>query len=116
MTSSLFTPLTLPNGVVVQNRICKAAMEENMAEAGQVPGRALNKLYETWSNAEAGQTAGPGIMLSGNVMVVPTAMTGPGGVVLEAGTLDDPKLRKKFEDWAQSGNCLLYTSDAADDS
>jgi len=37
MTSPLFTPLTLPNGVSVQNRLCKAAMEENMAEAGQVP-------------------------------------------------------------------------------
>jgi len=74
-----------------------------MAEAGQVPGRALNKLYETWSNAAAGQTAGPGIMLSGNVMVDPTAMTGPGGVVLEAGTLDNSELRKRFETWALAG-------------
>ena len=103
MPSPLFTPLILPNGVTVQNRICKAAMEENMAEAGQVPGRALNTLYEAWSNAVAAKDAGPGIMLSGNVMVDPTAMTGPGGVVLQAGTLDDTALREKFETWAKAG-------------
>jgi len=33
--SEIFTPLPLPNGQVVPNRICKAAMEENMAEPGQ---------------------------------------------------------------------------------
>lgn len=103
MTSPLFTPLTLPNGVSVQNRLCKAAMEENMAEAGQVPGQALINLYEAWSNAAAASDAGPGIILSGNVMVDPTAMTGPGGVVLEADTLNDPELRKKFERWAKTG-------------
>jgi 2,4-dienoyl-CoA reductase-like NADH-dependent reductase (Old Yellow Enzyme family) len=103
MTSSLFTPLTLPNGVIVQNRLCKAAMEENMAEAGQVPGTALVNLYTAWSNEAAASDAGPGIILSGNVMVDPTAMTGPGGVVLEAGTLDDPTTREQFGTWAKAG-------------
>jgi len=103
MSSTLFTPLTLPNGAVVQNRLCKAAMEENMAAGGQVPGAALNNLYSAWSNAAAAADAGPGIVLSGNVMVDPTAMTGPGGVVLEADTLDDPKTRAQFETWAKSG-------------
>ena len=102
MHSPLFTPLTLPNGVTVQNRLCKAAMEENMAEAGQVPGRALNTLYEAWSNTAA-KDAGAGLVLSGNVMVDPTAMTGPGGVLLEAGTLDTPAVRSRFEDWAKAG-------------
>ena len=100
---TLFTPLTLPNGVTVQNRLCKAAMEENMAEAGQVPGTALINLYTAWSNAAAATNAGPGIILSGNVMVDPTALTGPGGVVLEAGTLDDPTTRTQFETWAKTG-------------
>ncbi len=103
MPSPLFSPLTLPNGAVVQNRLCKAAMEENMAEAEQVPGAALINLYTAWSNAAAAADAGPGITLSGNVMVDPTAMTGPGGVVLEAGTLDDPKRRTQFEIWAKAG-------------
>lgn len=103
MTSALFTPLTLPNGVTVQNRLCKAAMEENMAEAGQVPGKALINLYTAWSNAAAETDAGPGLILSGNVMVDPTAMTGPGGVVLEHGTLDNTDTRERFEQWAKAG-------------
>ena len=74
-----------------------------MAEAGQVPGGALRNLYETWSNAAAASDAGPGIILSGNVMVDPTALTGPGGVVLEADTLSDPHIREKFENWAKAG-------------
>ena len=103
MTSPLFTPLTLPNGARVQNRLCKAAMEENMAEAGQVPGAALINLYKAWANAAAAADSGPGVILSGNVMVDPTAMTGPGGVVLEAGTLDTPETREAFEAWAKAG-------------
>lgn len=103
MTSPIFVPLTLPNGVTVQNRLCKAAMEENMADAGQVPGEALVNLYSAWSNAATAGDAGPGITLSGNVMVDPTAMTGPGGVVLQAGTLDNPTLRGQFERWAKAG-------------
>ena len=103
MPSPLFTPLTLPNGVSLQNRICKAAMEENMAEAGQVPGRALINLYEAWANAKTASDTGPGLILSGNVMVDPTAMTGPGGVLLEAGALDTPAVRQNFEDWATAG-------------
>ena len=103
MTSPLFTPLTLPNGVTVQNRLCKAAMEENMAEAEQVPGGALINLYTAWANAAAEADAGPGIILSGNVMVDPTAMTGPGGVVLEADTLANDTLRAQFEAWAKAG-------------
>lgn len=103
MSSPLFSPLTLPNGTVIQNRLCKAAMEENMAEGGQVPGAALLNLYTAWSNAAAAADAGPGIVLSGNVMVDPTAMTGPGGVVLEADTLEDAALRSQFESWAKAG-------------
>ena len=78
-------------------------MEENMAEAGQVPGRALINLYDAWANAKTASDTGPGLILSGNVMVDPTAMTGPGGVLLEAGSLDTPAVRQNFEDWATAG-------------
>ena len=74
-----------------------------MAEAGQVPGRALINLYEAWANAATAADAGPGLILSGNVMIDPTAMTGPGGVLLEAGSLDTPAVRQNFEDWATAG-------------
>ena len=41
----LFQPLTLPSGQVIPNRIAKAAMEENMADARHLPGAALLGLY-----------------------------------------------------------------------
>jgi 2,4-dienoyl-CoA reductase-like NADH-dependent reductase (Old Yellow Enzyme family) len=73
----LFTPLTLPNGAVIPNRLAKAAMEENMADADHAPSDALLRLYEAWANGRAG------LILTGNVMVDHRAMTGPNGVVLD---------------------------------
>lgn len=72
-------------------------MEENMAEAGQIPGAALVNLYNKWA------AGAPGMILTGNVMVDPSAMTGPGGVVLEQDTLEDTAVRSKFEAWAAAG-------------
>ena len=95
--TNIFDPLTLPNGMMISNRLCKAAMEENMAEAGQVPGEALINLYTQWA------AGGPGLILTGNVMVAPDAMTGPGGVYLGKGVLDDPSVRQSFERWAKAG-------------
>ncbi len=93
----LFSPLKLPNGAVLSNRLAKAAMEENLADAGQVPGGALFNLYSAWAKG------GPGMILTGNVMIDPKAMTGPGGVVLEQGSLADDDTRERFETWAGAG-------------
>ena len=90
MESPLSTPLALPNGAVVPNRIAKAAMEENMADAGQLPGPALRALYAAWARG------GAGLIITGNVMVDGRAMTGPGGIVLERGTPRAP-----FAAWAR---------------
>jgi 2,4-dienoyl-CoA reductase-like NADH-dependent reductase (Old Yellow Enzyme family) len=87
----LSTPLALPNGAVVPNRIGKAAMEENMADAGQLPGPALRALYAAWARG------GAGLIITGNVMIDPRALTGPGGIVLEAGTPLAP-----FEAWSRA--------------
>ncbi|MES2152974.1 MAG: NADH:flavin oxidoreductase/NADH oxidase family protein [Pseudomonadota bacterium] len=86
---TLFSPLTLPNGSVLPNRLAKAAMEENMAEPGQLPGAALRRLYLSWAEG------GAGLIITGNVMVDGRALTGPGGVVLEADTPLEP-----FAQWA----------------
>ena len=80
MLSPLFSPLVLPNGSVLSNRLAKAAMEENMAEEGQLPGDALVRLYRSWAEG------GAGLLITGNVMVDARALTGPGGIVLEADT------------------------------
>lgn len=91
--SILFEPLTLPNGSVLPNRLCKAAMEENLAvQPGQYPGEKLYALYRQWA------AGGVGLILSGNVMIDPAALTGPGGVVLQKGTDLAP-----FSTWAEIG-------------
>jgi len=105
LMTDMFSPLTLPNGQIIPNRICKAAMEENMAETGQIPGKALFNLYQAWADG------GAGVILTGNVMVDPMAMTGPGGIVLQNGTLADPDVFSRFKQWAQagkSGGAKLY--------
>ena len=88
---TLFAPLTLPNGTTISNRLAKASMEENMADADQAPSEALIRLYRSWAEGQAG------LILTGNVMVDGRAMTGPGGVVLE----NDRHL-DKFKRWAQA--------------
>ncbi|PBI82549.1 NADH oxidase [Variovorax boronicumulans] len=99
-SSPLFLPLTLPNGSVLPNRLAKAAMEENMADAGQLPGAALHDLYRVWAQG------GAGLILTGNVMIDGRALTGPGGVVLEAGTP-----LERFSEWAtaaRSGGAQVW--------
>src|SRR3990167_9455208 len=87
-----FQPLQLPNGTTVFNRIAKAAMEENLADASQGPSAELLQLYQAWAEG------GAGLLLTGNVMVDRRAMTGPGGVVLE-----DERQLDKFREWARIG-------------
>ncbi|PTU49977.1 2,4-dienoyl-CoA reductase, partial [Pseudomonas plecoglossicida] len=87
-----FQPLHLPNGSVIPNRIAKAAMEENLANPDQTPSDQLLRLYQAWAEG------GAGLLLTGNVMVDPGAMTGPGGVVLDAS-----QPLQRFRDWARIG-------------
>lgn len=67
-------------------------MEENLSIEGQLPGEKLCTLYQRWAEG------GVGLQISGNVMIVPDAMTGPGGVVLQ----DDSQL-DLFKTWAEAG-------------
>jgi 2,4-dienoyl-CoA reductase-like NADH-dependent reductase (Old Yellow Enzyme family) len=88
----LFNTLTLPSGSSIPNRIAKAAMEENMADADQAPSEKLMRLYQAWAGG------GAGLLISGNVMVDGRAMPGPGGVVLESDVHLD-----RFKRWASIG-------------
>ncbi len=89
---SLFSPLILPNGQSIPNRIAKAAMEENMADADHAPSAQLRALYAAWADG------GSGLVITGNVMVDRRAMTGPAGVVLE-----DDRFLDRFRAWAEAG-------------
>lgn len=89
---SPFQSLRLPNGGEIPNRLAKAAMEENLADADQAPSGELMRLYQAWADG------GAGLLISGNVMVDRRAMTGPGGVVLE-----DERQLERFRQWARVG-------------
>ena len=91
MTSTVFKPLTLPNGIAIHNRLCKAAMEEQLAGPGQLPGDDTLRLYDAWAKG------GVGLILTGNVMVDRRALTSAGAMVLEQGTDLAPYTR-----WAQA--------------
>ncbi|MFK0153212.1 NADH:flavin oxidoreductase/NADH oxidase family protein [Streptomyces sp. NPDC090493] len=91
MTSELFSSLSLRSGQVLNNRIAKAAMEENMAGDGQLPDKALFGLYRRWA------AGGTGLLITGNVMVHAEALTGPAGVVLDKAAPLEP-----FTEWAQA--------------
>lgn len=88
---SLFSPLMLPNGATIPNRIAKAAMEENMADSDHAPSAELISLYRAWA------AGGSGLIITGNVMIDARAMTGPAGVVLE-----DDRYLDRFETWADA--------------
>lgn len=90
--SPLFEPVALPNGVTLKNRLAKAATEESLAAYGQVPDDKLENLYGRWAKG------GAGLLITGNVMVSPAAMSGPASVVLQDGTDLEP-----FKKWAQAG-------------
>ncbi len=92
MPTELFSPLELRSGARLRNRVAKAAMEENMAGAAQVPDERLISLYQRWG------AGGAGLLITGNVMVHAEALTGPGGVVLDDRAPLDP-----FKRWAQAG-------------
>ncbi|GAB1308683.1 NADH:flavin oxidoreductase/NADH oxidase family protein [Urechidicola sp. KH5] len=75
--SPLATPFKLPCGVVLKNRIVKAAMTERLADKNNHSTQALCRLYEHWSST------GSAVLLSGNIMVDGRYKESGGNVVIE---------------------------------
>ena len=92
MQTTLYSSFTFPCGLTVKNRLAKAAMEENMANADGLPSDLLLGLYKQWASG------GAGLLITGNVMVDGLAMTGPRGVVLEGSSE-----LSRFQKWAECG-------------
>lgn len=76
----LFSPLVLPNGTVIPNRIAKAAMAESLAGPGQLPDARLARMDGSFARS------GVGLIITGNVMIDPLALGSAGDVVLQKGT------------------------------
>lgn len=87
--------LTLPCGVTVPNRICKAAMTEGLATPEGLPSEELNRLYGLWSDG------GAGILLSGNIQVDQDHLERPGNVIVDG--VPSNEMQSALAQWAQVG-------------
>lgn len=89
---TLFTPLTLPNGAVLQNRIVKSAMSDSLGDGRGNPTPAQVRLYERW--AQGGLAAS----IVGKVQGDARYPERPGNLVL-----DDAADEMAFRDLAGRG-------------
>jgi 2,4-dienoyl-CoA reductase-like NADH-dependent reductase (Old Yellow Enzyme family) len=88
----LKTPLTLPCGVRIKNRMAKSAMSENLAGVDHAPTPLLVNLYERWA------AGGIGLCITGNIMVDASALGEPRNVVVE-----DETFLEGLRSWAAAG-------------
>ena len=89
MSSVLSSPLPLPCGAVLPNRILKSAMSEALGTPAHAPSDRLPPLYARWARG------GVGLSITGNVMVDRRALGEPANVVIE----DDRDL-EALQAWA----------------
>ena len=87
----LNSPFKLPNGILLQNRIAKSAMSENMGTLNNAPTKNLINAYKIWSQSE------PGLLITGNVMIDSRAIGEPRNVVVE-----DYSNFELLQEWAKS--------------
>jgi 2,4-dienoyl-CoA reductase-like NADH-dependent reductase (Old Yellow Enzyme family) len=92
MADILASPLTLPCGVTLPNRLAKAAMTEGMADIAGRPTAELDRLYAVWSDG------GAGMLLSGNIQIDADHLERPGNVVIEGEP--DEAMREALSHWA----------------
>lgn len=89
--SVLTHSLTLPNGVVVKNRLVKSAMSEALGDRSGAPTPELTRLYQAWADG------GVGLCVTGNVMTDRRALGEPGNVVIE-----DERDLAALTEWAKA--------------
>ena len=93
-TGPLKTPLKLPCGAVLPNRLAKAAMTEGLAGPDGLPNERHVQLYRTWARS------GVGLQITGNVMVDGDHLERPGNVILDRAM--GPDERARFRAWADA--------------
>lgn len=89
--TDISSPLEL-SGVMLKNRMAKAAMEESLCDEDHGPSGALVNLYRRWA------AGGASMLITGNVMIDRTALTGPANVIVE-----DDRNMKGLKAWAAAG-------------
>lgn len=90
--TTISTPLTLPCGVELPNRLAKSAMSEQLGDVlTNAPTGRLTRLYERWS------AGGAGLLITGNVMVDRGALGEPRNVLV-----DDERDMEALRVWAEA--------------
>lgn len=92
MQNDLRTPLNLPCGASLPNRLVKAAMSEALGTTDNRVTPELVKLYSRWGSG------GIGLNITGNVMIDRRARAEPGNVVIE-----DDRDMPMLTQWAAAG-------------
>ncbi|MEI6547923.1 MAG: NADH:flavin oxidoreductase, partial [Burkholderiales bacterium] len=77
MTHDIRSPLSLPCGAVISNRLCKAALTEGLADARNRATARHDRLYRAWSQG------GAGLVITGNVQIDRRYLERPGNVVID---------------------------------
>jgi 2,4-dienoyl-CoA reductase-like NADH-dependent reductase (Old Yellow Enzyme family) len=91
---NLNQPLKLPCGLVLANRIGKAAMTEGLADTNGRPTVELDKLYGIWSDG------GAGLLVSGNIQIDGDHLERPGNVIID--TMPDENMQTALKRWTAS--------------
>ncbi|MEN0065036.1 MAG: NADH:flavin oxidoreductase/NADH oxidase family protein [Myxococcota bacterium] len=107
--TALESPLSLPCGVTLPNRIAKAAMTEGLATPEGLATAELERLYGAWSDG------GAGLLITGNVQIDRDHLERPGNVVVQGPP--NAAQREALARWATSatrgGNaCFVQLSHA----
>ncbi|HEX4416797.1 MAG TPA: NADH:flavin oxidoreductase/NADH oxidase family protein [Kofleriaceae bacterium] len=90
--SQLASPLTLPSGTTLANRLAKSAMSEILADPEtHAPNDQLVRLYERWGKS------GAGLLITGHVIVDPVGLGEPGNVMIV-----DDRHRVALARWASA--------------
>jgi len=93
-TTTIASPLTLPSGLNLPNRLAKAAMTEGLADTDCRATLRHVTLYRRWA------AGGPGLMITGNVQVDPGHLERPGNVVISGPQSNMQKMA--LADWAKA--------------
>lgn len=91
-------PFTLPCGVTIPNRLCKAAMTEGVANSRLQATQRHATLYKRWAEG------GAGILITGNVLIDRYCLERPGNVSIDpAPEHGEPEAMDALRAWAKAG-------------
>ena len=91
------SPFTLPCGVILTNRLVKAAMTERISNKHMEPTKNHVRLYEDWAET------GAGLLITGNMMIDRKHLESSGNICLHDESMI-PKLKSMADAGKKSGN------------